>query len=116
MKDAFKLTGLLWDIRNSGNYELRQCWSGDPADSYQTIWTGSAPGTSEVTITLPTPIVLTRGVHYLALVRTSGAATMYTKSGSFSGANFIFSNAYYNGSAGGSLAPVQLIGQPGAWA
>lgn len=114
--DAVRVTGLEWDIRVSGDYEVRLTWSGSSADSYKTLWTGNVAAAGATAMPLDEAIVLQRGQHYLTLVRTTGAGLVYAYNAtSYGTGDLRMERAYYGGSQVAYLAPVRVTYQPGAW-
>src|SRR5690606_8180965 len=77
--DGVRVTEVEWDIRVSGNYELRLTWSGSSANSYNTLWAGVVAAAGAVTVVLDELLVLQRGQHFLTLVRTNGAGLVYAR-------------------------------------
>lgn len=111
LADAIKIYVLYWDIRTSGTHDLRLTWDDNRANNQKTIWSGSAPGSSEVTIVLGEPLVLTRGLHYLTLVRTGGSGVMYGKTSSPINVNgdLRIERASFDGTASSTrVAPVKF--------
>jgi len=77
-----KLTGLLYDVRNSGDYTLRQLAEpGLTASAFRTLWSGNVAAGGEINMAFADPVVLLPGTHYLGLTRTTGATTWWSNSG-----------------------------------
>lgn len=71
----------------------------------------------EQTITFTEPLVLTAGIHFLRVERTSGAATWWERNVPFSNGDFSMPRISRDG--GGTWVtenvPFKLVYQPGAW-
>lgn len=73
------LTGLLWDVRNTGDYELWLVYTPGSDTNMRKIWSGNVGAAGEITMTLALPEVLLPGIHYLTLFRPAGAVTWWDK-------------------------------------
>jgi hypothetical protein len=117
VKEAIRITGFALDIRNTGDYAVYLVAASNYA--LKTLWTGTVAAAGEITMTLTAPLVLTSGVHYLRVERTSGAATWWETNTLYGSVDDDFRLLRLSRDGGANWAadclPLKLTYTPGEW-
>lgn len=120
--EAIRITGMLLDIRNTGNYAIQHAFL-SPSGALiigRTLWTGSVSAAGEQAISFSSPLVLTSGIHFLRVERTSGAATWWERNVPFGSTAADFQATRISRDGGTTWVtealPFKLIYRRGRWA
>jgi hypothetical protein len=113
-----RITGALWDVRNTGDYTLYLANAGDGL-AIRELWSGTVGSAGEITMTFTEPLVLTTGVHFLRLYRSGGATTWWTVAAAYGAIGDDFRVNRISRDMGASWAtgsiPAKLVYTPGEW-
>jgi hypothetical protein len=109
---AMTITKFLWDVRNTGDYELHYLWSANIANTFEKLWSAAVGAAGEQTITPAHPISLYPGTYYFGLTRTTGSTTWYDYNAvTYAGPDnaWVYDRIYYNTTGYNYVPPAKLV-------